>query len=82
MTAISGWCGIVPPISPPKVWTDIATYHANHGDLRRIIASHVAGTVDQMCMKIYTFQFMDDMLKDILKLGVAPGGSLLVWFNL
>ena len=69
-------------IAPPKVWTDIAKNHANYEDLRRVIARHVAETANQMCMEIYTFQFTDDMLKDTLKLDVAPGGALPVWSNL
>ena len=51
---------------------DIAKYHANYEDLQYVIARHVAGTADQMRMEIYTFQFTDDILKDILKLDVAP----------
>ena len=33
-------------------------------------------------MEIYTSLFTDEMLKDILKLDLAPGGSLPVWANL
>ena len=82
MAAISGWCGIIPTIAPPKVWTDIAKHHANYEDLRYVIARHVAEIVDQMRMEIITFQFTDDMLKDILRLDVAPKGALQVWSNL
>ena len=47
-----------------------------------MIAGHIKETADQMSMEIYTSLFMDDMLKDILKLDFAPGGSLPVWENL
>ena len=82
MAASSGWCNIVPPISPPKIWTNITRRHENHEDLRRVIARHVAGTADQMRMEIYTFQSIYDMLKDIVRLDIAPRGSLPVWLNL
>ena len=42
----------------------------------------MADTVSQQCVEINTFHPADEILKDIARLDLAPGGGLLVWSNL
>ena len=38
-------------------------------------------TAAEQAVEINTFHLMDDMLKDVIKLDVAPGGGQPVWSN-
>ena len=51
-------------------------------DLRRVIERAVEDTAAEQAVEINTFHLTDNMLKDVIKLDVAPGGGLPVWPNL
>ena len=78
LAVLSGWCNLIPTISPPIIWTDIAKHSANMEDLQRVIGRAVADTATQQDLEINTFHIRDNVLKDIAKMNLAPGGGLLV----
>ena len=82
LAALSGWCNLIPMISPSITWTDIAKHSTNMEDLQEVIGRAVADTSTQQCMEINTFHLTGDMLNDIVKIDLAPGWGLPVWFNL
>ena len=47
----------------------------NMEDLRQIIKRAVADTVSRQGLEIGMFYLMDDILKDTIKLDLAPGGG-------
>ena len=64
------------------MWTDIVKHFTNMEDLRRFIGRAVKDTASEQAVEMNTFHLTDDMLKDVIKLDLAPGGGLPVWSNL
>ena len=75
LAALSDWCNLIPRILPPIICTEIVKHLTNMEDLRRVIRRAVADTATQQYDKINTFHLTDDMLEDIVKMDLAPGGG-------
>ena len=56
-------------------------HSASVEDLQQVIGRAVEDTAAEQAVEINTFHLMDDMLKDVIKLDVAPGGGQPVWSN-
>ena len=82
MAAFSSWSNLIPTIAPPAVWSDIVKHSADMEDLRRIIGRAVEDVAAEQAVEINTFHLTDNMLKDVIKLDLMPGGGLPVWSNL
>ena len=74
LAVLSGWCNLVPTILPPIIWMEIAKHSTNMEDLQQVIGRAVADTASQHCVEINTFHLTDNMLKDIVRMDLAPGG--------
>ena len=66
----------------PLLWTDIARNSTNIKDCRLIIKRTVHEAAKLQAVEIRMFYLTDEMLKDIIKLDLAPGGGLPVFGNL
>ena len=64
---------------PSLLWTEIEKNPTNVEDFRRIIKRAVNERARLQAMDISKFHLTDDMLKDIIKLDLAPGGGLPVF---
>ena len=70
-------------VSHPLIWKKIVENSTKMEDLRRIIKQQaVADTASRQGLEISTFYLTDDMLKDIVRMDLAPGGGLPVFSNL
>ena len=67
---------------PSLLWTEIEKNPTNVEDFRRIIKRAVNERARLQAMEISKFHLTDGMLKDIIKLDLAPGGGLPVFYDL
>ena len=72
---LNGWCGHMVGDTLPLLWTDITSNSTNLEDCRRIIEQIVQETANMQSMEISKFYLTDDMLKDLIKLDLAPEGA-------